>query len=91
MNTKHTPTPWIEEEGFFIVNAETRQIVAEVPCQKGKRADLTHILNCVNAHDDLVAALREIAGEDIESGRVNGQAARAVRIARAALTKAEAS
>jgi len=85
-STKHTPTPWIEEEGFFIVNAETRQIVAEVPHYKENRADLAHILRCVNAHDDLVAALKYwIAHEESFGDR-----ARIPERARAALAKASA-
>ena len=63
----HTPTPWwFCEESFYIKSEEGNQDgipthIANVSGAGGEmRANAAHIVHCVNAHADLLAALEEI-------------------------------
>jgi hypothetical protein len=57
MTTNHTPTPW--HEGRYGVYADTtgygRTHAQVALCENP--ANSVHIIRCVNAHDELVAAL----------------------------------
>jgi hypothetical protein len=57
----HTPNPWLADVdgGLMVENDDPDQ----PPCELGKLhfpADAAHIVRCVNAHDELVAALEAI-------------------------------
>lgn len=59
---KHTPTPWVTEdrrekgEGTSI-KSPTAHYSSCLVAHYISEIDATHIVKCVNAHDDLVAAL----------------------------------
>jgi hypothetical protein len=60
MTTSHTPTPW-EVCGHYIRPKlpESGIQIAEFPLfLENHKANAAHIVRCVNAHDDLVAALQ---------------------------------
>lgn len=88
--TKHTPTPWDQlnnvftmEDGYFSMIQTPDQCIANV----FDEADAAHIVKCVNMHDELVEALKEIYGNGDATG-CNPQIK--TDIARAALKKAGA-
>lgn len=61
--TKHTPTPWYylsDYERIYNTSDWTTESVciAEIIRTLNFKANATHILKCVNAHDDLVDALQ---------------------------------
>ena len=79
--TKHTPTPWkvaanLDKDFPFRVDGQPTE---ETPCgfspclvfgngtsNRGvAKANATHIVSCVNAHDDLVAALKRLLSEAV--------------------------
>lgn len=69
----HTPTPWVlvhpvGDEKPSIVNmtadAKVDYYIAEmIGNYKAAGADAAHIVRCVNAHDELVAALSDLLSE----------------------------
>ena len=71
----HTPTPWVAAGGTAIFgDTETPRpyniVVAECEVEEDHHerniANAQHIVKCVNAHDELVAIVQEVA-----KGRVN--------------------
>jgi hypothetical protein len=63
MTTSHTPTPWIVngksiEYGEGLSGGLVAACVEDVFGNSIDDADMAHIVRCVNAHDDLVAALQ---------------------------------
>jgi hypothetical protein len=73
MTTKHSPTPWRidadvnADETAIVCSREGGDIVALSPGIEGWElsaelwpANAAHIVKCVNLHDELVAALREV-------------------------------
>jgi hypothetical protein len=65
-NTKHTPTPWhtYKQTVGYAVDAYDRETSHTGQIRivsKTSEANAEHIVRCVNSHDELVAALREIA------------------------------
>ena len=57
----HTPTPWTQDDRR-ILDPQGRQIAVCHSDFIGKVSgaqDAAHIVKCVNAHDELVAALRQ--------------------------------
>ena len=80
--SKHTPTPWVvckhDDNGEVVVRSVPDQgIVANCQCDSYAFDDQTNvdeawaanaylIVKCVNAHDELVAIVQEVA-----KGRVN--------------------
>lgn len=108
-STKHTTTPWSYERAriHFRIRGGMREIgvVPFVGHRSGvgrdkvlwtSEADAVHIVKCVNAHDDLVAALRECERElrltnltqDGEQ-KAGTPAARVIESARAMLAKVQ--
>jgi Tat protein secretion system quality control protein TatD with DNase activity len=90
--TAHTPTPW----GIPVADHTNSQYDIfgdhwELAAKCSDRDNALHIVRCVNAHDELVAALRKI--ENLHaSGDVNVWADRlccAINTARAALAKVQ--
>lgn len=60
--TKHTPTPWVHKDGevyeendFKIFDAYNSDFLYEED-----KANAAHIVKCVNMHDELVEALRDL-------------------------------
>ena len=86
MTTQHTPTPWQAPEtiSFYILGAsELGQFVANA----STKANADFIVRACNAHDELVAALSQIARLASE-GEVSANMQYALGdIARAALAK----
>lgn len=65
MTTKHTPTPWksqaIRKAGREPVFAIGHQVTGQIATViNGQETDAAFIVRAVNAHDALVAALRDI-------------------------------
>lgn len=63
--TKHTPTPWVDNEGE-ILDKHERIICSAFPSDLSYKQDCTnvsHIVKCVNMHDELVGALKKIIDE----------------------------
>lgn len=66
----HTPTPWIVKEKqkgrFYRIMSEDNKSIADVwlgndgDQSQPVKQDAEHIVKCVNAHDDLVNALKGI-------------------------------
>jgi len=62
---KHTPTPWTVQQsdhvGGLLIKPVPGQVVAQ--CDEGSEmeANAAFIVRAVNAHDDLVAALKNCA------------------------------
>lgn len=87
----HSPLPWIisNQGKSHIVTTPGGKFIAATDYSYGEegvfQANAAHIVKCVNSHDDLVDALREILrrGED---GMMTG--CKASSIAEAALAKA---
>ena len=67
--SKHTPTPWhtmhnklessICGEGQFVARVDG----SETQTREEGEANADHIVKCVNAHDELVAALRDVLAD----------------------------
>lgn len=101
--SQHTPTPWhsYEKAGMpteLLVRwrvGDPQFCVAGIALSGDSRIDeanAAHIVSCVNAHDALVAALREIAGRpEHEPSDYEGAHERdeIVAIARAALAEVD--
>jgi hypothetical protein len=98
MTTSHTPTPWIVngksiEYGEGLSGGLVAACVEDVFGNSIDDADMAHIVRCVNAHDDLVAALKdlddcycEVGGQLTHVQRANHR--KVLMQARAALEKA---
>ncbi|MBV8661481.1 MAG: hypothetical protein JO107_00130 [Hyphomicrobiales bacterium] len=97
----HTLTPWrivkrmaVRGEQYFRIVSGNDSVVARTYGDSvGDEADASHIVKCVNAHDEMLAALRGIdaalcEGFDTQKGRMSGR--RALIAVRAAIAKAEA-
>ena len=70
--TTHTPTPWeykklVGDVGKLIRPHSEQEYLSIAPA-----IDAAHIVACVNAHDELVAALREIISQ-IDQGGSGGK------------------
>jgi hypothetical protein len=90
MSSTHTPTPWFSDKGAVWDSQDLlrRLLIAECigDSRANAKADAAFIVRAVNVHDDLVAALREIAnGAD---GPIEARCEMR-KIASAALAKAE--
>ena len=65
----HTPTPWVVSQTcgariLFNGSAGIDCVDATAPGpEEARYRDVAHIVRCVNAHDELVAALRELVAE----------------------------
>lgn len=98
----HTSTPWFTVPGqrdeAIAITATAGVPVADCWWQSSTQdanANSAHIVRCVNAHDELVAALRTLVDRNLcyENGKIDrGQITFAeVQDARAVLAKLEAS
>jgi hypothetical protein len=98
MTTPHTPTPWRNGEKYiediyggdkFIAGVSVGFIKSQSDRDRVD-ADAAYIVRCVNAHDDLVAALQEmiIQFNDISGANQKIGEKIALSNARAALAKA---
>ena len=101
MNTQHTPTPWIDETAsnplsstdgrhyiWSDMDNENDKCVAIVPDE----ANAAFIVRACNAHDELVATMRQIVIEATESPNCDAvRVALILQQARAALAKAGAA
>lgn len=103
MNAQHTPTPWTADDGaVWYGDRPIRVLIADCSPAGGNDhaiGDATFIVRACNAHDELVAALREIAqmqpGQpkldmSAKVGDANAVAFDYQRIARAALARVNA-
>lgn len=103
MSGKHTPTPWVElyraEYGAVLVGADGRPVCSLNSgwAMSPRAENVEHIVRCVNAHDELVAALDALVGiragtdathEDAYRAMFKGVGAAAWDQARAALARA---
>ena len=89
MTNEHTPTPWRVHISGGIVTAREYEYVPIF-----QAANESFIVRAVNAHDDLVAALRELQQCDGSPDNVASAeilASRVREFASSALLKAEAS
>lgn len=104
MNAQHTRTPWrvMSKEGRYIAAANEAGVdvvIADLRNEHGcvtpsTKDNAAFIVRAVNAHDELVAALRDVEGRLSDLARLSlaGQGYwRAVKRARAALVKAGAA
>lgn len=85
MTTKRTPGPWTQGDGYNTHATSVFGSNGHRLAQATSPADADHIVRCVNAHDDLLAALRDLIGS-VERGDPIGPAKRAALIA---IAKAE--
>lgn len=96
MTTNHTPTPWTQHNGEIFAERDdfgTMQVAqvmwrnpasyAEYGGAQQAEADTAFIVTACNAHDELVAALREI----LKASLGGYSTVRTAAIARAALVK----
>jgi hypothetical protein len=95
MTTKHTPTPWRAETNPFgkpfVVGVNFENVI---PTGCVGITDAAHIVRCVNAHDELVAALDEMVamfgnGGPSAAQLIYGDNMAAIDRARAALVKVQ--
>jgi len=90
-DTKHTPTPWTQDDTVITRNSRVIASVRDL-CTDSQlpedRANAAHIVRCVNAHDELVAALRNLVDETDHSIAKGGTLMVTLDAARAALAKA---
>lgn len=56
-NAEHTPTPWTYD-GYYIVSPVNGDVAQTLRNRPNGHVDAAHIVKCVNAHDELVAALK---------------------------------
>ncbi len=87
--TNHTPTPWYVETTAVY---DAKNLLVTDTCFTGgrpgpNRANAAHIVKCVNAHDELVAALRSVITAADEVGPKTWSMA--VAEVRAALSKVQ--
>jgi hypothetical protein len=98
--TQHTPTPWHvnKDDPAAIFNSMggyvTRIDGNAVQTRAAIEANAAHIVRCVNAHDELVAALNTaVQCMELEARMINPSAAEAwahpIKQARAALAKVQ--
>jgi hypothetical protein len=90
----HTPTPWLVERRTIITDKSAAIAYASTSrAMEYAEGNAAHIVRCVNAHDELVAALRAIADSWPAHGSmtVNAIADAMAEKARAALAKAKES
>jgi len=90
---KHTPTPWFVHSGTAIASRDgDGGRVADTPWGwPHSAADAEHIVRCVNAYDDLVAAVKVLsAGWSDEEDTKGVMPASQVKWARAILAKVQA-
>jgi hypothetical protein len=64
-DTKHTPTPWQARSvrhdlGRYEIGSVDLNGAGDYAALAYSAADAAHIVRCVNAHDELVAALRDL-------------------------------
>lgn len=67
MSTKHTQTPWKVTQDNGIVAADGQSVACVSSHIRRdwdvKKANAAHIVRCVNSHDDLLAALKELGNQ----------------------------
>lgn len=91
MNTQHTPTPW-KVDGMDVVSPSEMIVVGCLQwCGEDRggegEANAAFIVKACNAHDELVAALRDVV-DTCDSGDYYGApSAGAMQLARDALAK----
>jgi hypothetical protein len=106
MTTNHTPTPWvvnhqhasrandaesvIEQEGGSNAIATIHEIYTLSPGGSHRHANAAHIVRCVNAYDELVAALEEIDRIALSHPYAAMTCGDVANIARAVLAKVQA-
>lgn len=79
--SKHRQTPWKRSyRSDFADGAIIRSADDAFVCG-GKSEDIAHIVKCVNAHDGLVQALREIAAFDCHTANRTAEAAQKAKSA----------
>jgi hypothetical protein len=74
MTTNHTPTPWENQDGISIFSADDHEIANTSRRHLSNAeacANAAHIVRCVNAHDELVAALEAVADAIYEYGNTD--------------------
>lgn len=93
-NSKHTPTPWNYKQAYAngagaFIGPDGKGIACITSSTKrdNNAANAAHIVRCVNAHDELVAALRALLKAHGE--RTSWASESLWDAARAALAKAE--
>jgi hypothetical protein len=100
-NMKHTPTPWKVQPTRGKQSAIDRKWEIVAPVEGGetvvvgehtgvdclKKAVAEHICRCVNMHDELVAALEEIAADNPDDISDRDELIRCAGIARAVLAR----
>jgi hypothetical protein len=58
--TKHTPAPWYTDNACICAsNGRALIAIEDIACEDEDENNAAHIVRCVNAHDELVAALRD--------------------------------
>ena len=68
MSGAHTPTPWMVGSAPMGKYAQIQSLgngflkIAAVAPSADRNSNAAHIVKCVNAHDELVAALRNLIG-----------------------------
>lgn len=93
--TTHSPTPWRRDSSIGIIYDPSGNMALqylEEPEHPITEANATHIVRCVNLHDELVAALKAlvIEGECVRCGKAPGaDFARYLAEARAIVAKAK--
>jgi len=90
VNSKHTPTPWhvVDKPDSDWLDVESEHMgVCRLPRDRFASGDAAMIVRAVNAHDDLVAALRNLLHEARHFGNPEMDVAKDA--AEAALAKAE--
>jgi hypothetical protein len=85
----HTPTPWFivanhTKDQYEFVGGKDQCLLAG---HSSHQPDAQHIVRCVNAHDDLIAALQDIAQQTCPPDSIGYAMAQK---ARAALAKVSA-
>jgi hypothetical protein len=89
VEASHTPGPW-EVDGETIYGPDGYLIASVIPYYpenvEKQAANARRIVQCVNAHDELVAALRHIAGAAMDIGCERQVIAEAARAALATAT-----
>jgi hypothetical protein len=58
--TAHTPTPWKQLNKGMVATSDESAVVGTFHNANGGPDNAAHIVRCVNAHDELVAALASI-------------------------------
>lgn len=86
----HTPTPWFHETRRTLARIQGTAAPGERLVASGvSPEDAEHIVRCVNAHDELVEALRKIVDVEDDAGKSPYERmSLTATIARVALAKA---